>query len=95
MEKYVVDVTYSLVGNNYTEVERHMPCVHKAYNSMEEAKLDLENDIELGYNNKDYRGLQVHFSQIKSNYHWSGWFECAYIFGPKVRYDCRIKQVTI
>lgn len=94
MKKYIIDVTYSLAGNEYTEVNYHLPCVHKAYDSMEEAKRDLENDIELGYNNKNYRCLQVHFSKIKDNYFWHGWFECAYIFGPHVRYDCRIKEVT-
>lgn len=93
MKKYIVDVTYSLAGNAYTEVNNHMPCTYKAYDSIEEAKRDLENDIELGYNNKDYRGLQVHFPSIKSQHRWSGWFECAYIFGPHVRYDCRIKEV--
>lgn len=94
MKKYIIDVTYSLAGNEYTEVNYYLPCVHKAYDSMEEAKRDLENDIELGYNNKNYRGLQVDFGEIKNDYFWHGFFECAYIFGSLVHYDCRIKEVT-
>ena len=94
MKKYVVDVTYSLEGNNYTEVVNSMPCTCTAFNSLDEAIKEVENDIELGYNNKNYRGLQVHFSPLRNNeYFWHGCFECAYIFGPKVRYDVRIKQI--
>lgn len=96
MKKYVVDVTYSLEGNNYTEVVNSMPCTCTAFNSLDEAIKEVENDIELGYNNKNYRSLQVHFSPLRNNeYFWHGWFECAYIFGPKVRYDVRIKQIEI
>lgn len=95
MEKYVVNITYTLVGYDYTEVNGTMPCVNKVYDTIEDAIRDLKNDIKRRYDNEDYRGLQVNFPQINSIYHWSGWFKCAYIFGPKIRYDCRIKQITI
>jgi hypothetical protein len=91
MKYYSIEVYYSLAGNAYPEKNTHLNCCRFLYSSFEEAVKALANDIEIEYNNKDYRGLKVNLPKL-SEYGTpkTGYFTCAYTFGPKVTYECRI-----
>lgn len=96
MPKYTVFVAYSLIGNNYTE-KPCLKCVHKLYDTPEEAVKAIANEIEIRYNNKDYYGLEVHLPSIEHHKGYTsiypGCFKCAYRFGPMVRYDIYLTEI--
>lgn len=86
MPKYSVFVAYSLSGKAYTEIP-NLDCTHKLYDTAEEAIKAIANEIEIKYNNKDYRRLRVVLPEIQDGWITDGSFECAYKFGPHVHYD--------
>ena len=88
MPKYSVFVAYTLRDKAYTG-RPHLNCVHKLYDTAEEAI----KAIEIKYNNKDYRGLQVALPKIKDGWITDGSFECAYKFGPHVHYDIYLTEL--
>ena len=91
MPKYSIFVAYTLRDKAYTE-RPHLNCVHKLYDTAEEAIKAIANEIEIEYNNKDYRGLQVALPKIKDGWITDGSFECAYKFGPHVHYDIYLTE---
>ena len=91
MPKYSVFVAYTLRDNAYTARPR-FNCTHKLYNTVEEAIKAIANEIEISYNNKDYRGLQVALPKIKDGRIINGGFECAYKFGPHIHYDIYLTE---
>ena len=92
MSKYSIFVAYTLRDKAYTERPR-LNCTHKLYDTAEEAIAAIANEIETQYNNKDYRGLQVVLPKIKNGWITNGSFECAYTFGPHVRYDIYLTEL--
>ena len=92
MPKYSVFVAYSLSGKAYTETPS-LNCTHKLYDTAEEAIKAIANEIEIEYNNKDYYGLRVALPKIKNGWITNGSFECAYTFGPHVRYDIYLTEL--
>ena len=91
MPKYSVFVAYTLRDKAYTE-RPLLNCVHKLYDTAEEAIAAIANEIETQYNNKNYRGLQVVLPKIKGSWITNGSFECAYTFGPHVHYDIYLTE---
>ena len=91
MPKYSVFVAYTLRDKAYTE-RPLLNCVHKLYDTAEEAIAAIANEIETQYNNKDYRGLQVVLPKIEGDWITDGSFECAYKFGPHVHYDIYLTE---
>lgn len=98
MEKYTVFVVYSLEGNNYTE-KPNLKSTHKLFNTPEEAIEAIKNEVEQKYHNKDYRGFEIELPEIKRDektgdcWIYSGYFKCAYTFGPMVHYDIYINSI--
>lgn len=97
MPKYTVFVAYSLRGNDYTE-RPSLKCVHKLYDTPEEAIKAIANEIEIEYNNKYYYGLEVQLPKVSYGNDGdarlrAGYFECAYRFGPMVRYDIYLTEI--
>lgn len=86
MPKYSVFVAYSLSDKAYTKM-LNLRCTHKLYDTAEEAIEEIATEVEIRYNNKDYRGLQIVLPKIKDGRITDGSFECAYKFGPHVHYD--------
>ena len=90
MPKYSIFVAYTLRDKVYTG-RPHLNCVHKLYDTAEEAIKAIANEIEIKYNNKDYYALEVKLPKVKhcEGYErlYNGSFECAYKFGPHVHYD--------
>ena len=100
MKKYTVFVAYSLEGNNYTE-KSNLKSTHKLFNTPEEAIEAIKNEVEQVYHNKNYRGFEIELPEIKRNektgdcWIYSGYFKCAYTFGPMVHYDIYINSIHI
>ena len=96
MPKYTIFVAYSLIGNDYTE-KPILECTRKLYDTPEEAVKAIANEIEIKYNNKNYYGLEVHLPSIKHYRDYtlirSGYFKCAYCFGPMVHYDIYLTEI--
>lgn len=98
MEKYTVFVAYSLEGKNYTE-KPNLKSTHKLFNTPEEAIEAIKNEVEQEYHNKDYRGFEIELPEIKRDektgncWIYSGYFKCAYTFGPMVHYDIYINSI--
>lgn len=91
MPKYSIFVACTLRDKAYTE-RPHLNCVHKLYDTAEEAIKAIANEIEIEYNNKNYYGLQVALPKIKDGWITDGSFECAYKFGPHVHYDIYLTE---
>lgn len=100
-EKYTVFVVYSLKENNYTE-KPNLKSTHKLFNTPEEAIEAIKNEIEQEYhNNKDYQDFDIKLPKIERDERtgkcWidTGYFRCAYTFGPLVYYDIYINEIKI
>ena len=95
MPKYSIFVAYTLRDKAYTERPR-LNCVHKLYDTAEEAIKAIDNEIEIKYNNKDYYALEVKLPKVKhcEGYErlYNGSFECTYKFGPHVHYDIYLTE---
>ena len=95
MPKYSIFVACTLRDKAYTERPR-LNCVHKLYDTAEEAIKAITNEIEIEYNNKDYYALEVKLPKVKhcEGYErlYNGSFECAYKFGPHVHYDIYLTE---
>ena len=95
MPKYSVFVAYTLRDKADTE-RPHLNCVHKLYDTAEEAIKAIADEIEIKYNNKDYYALEVKLPKVKhcEGYErlYNGSFECAYKFGPHVHYDIYLTE---
>ena len=92
MPKYSIFVAYTLRDKAYTATPS-LKCTHKLYDTAEETIKAIANEIETKYNNKDYHGLQVALPKIKNGWITNGSFECAYTFGPHVRYDIYLTEL--
>ena len=90
--------SYSLEGKNYTE-KPNLRSTHKLFNTPEEAIEAIKNEVEQVYHNKNYRGFEIELPEIKRNektgdcWIYSGYFKCAYTFGPMVHYDIYINSI--
>lgn len=90
--KYTIVVAYSINGISYPEFPR-MSCVHKLFDTIEQAIRAISIEIEERYDNLDYSDLKVDLPEVKNGYVYDGSFTCAYKFGPKVEYTIRINEI--
>lgn len=91
--KYTIVVAYSINGISYPEFPR-MSCMHKLFDTIEQAIRAISIEIEDQYNNSNYSGLKVYLPEVKKNgCVYDGYFTCAYKFGPKIEYTIRINEI--
>lgn len=89
---FAVEVNYSLKGSEIVESPA-LNCLYMTFNSFEDVVETLEAEIiETYVKSKSYLNFKMSLPENKHELINYGTFECAYIFGPHVKYNIKIKK---
>lgn len=92
---FTINVDYSIKDSDRVE-SPSLNCIFMQFNSFEDAVAVLEEEIrEVYIKSKSYLGFEMQLPENKNEYLNTGYFQCAYIFGPKVRYRITIKKLCL